>query len=65
MIFRKEALQNILKSRAPIVALLGPRQCGKSTIAKEFRKKYQPKARYFDLEDPDDEIAFANPKLLF
>ncbi|MBM3580284.1 MAG: ATP-binding protein [Alphaproteobacteria bacterium] len=64
MISRKEVFQNILKSRTPIVALLGPGQCGKSTIAAEFRKKYQPKAKYFDLDDPDDEAAFANPKLL-
>lgn len=64
MIFRDIFLQEVLKSPAPILALLGPRQCGKSTLAKEFQKKYQPKARYFDLEDPDDEAAFAHPKLL-
>lgn len=64
MILREKVFQEILKSSAPICALLGPRQCGKSTLAKEFQKKYKPKARYFDLEDPDDEAAFSNPKLL-
>ncbi len=38
----------------PIVALLGPRQCGKSTLAREFLS--QDSAQYFDMEDP---VAFA------
>jgi predicted AAA+ superfamily ATPase len=39
-----------------IVALLGPRQCGKTTIAKQYistRPEFQ-KANYFDLENPVD-----------
>jgi uncharacterized protein len=36
--------------RSRVVALLGPRQCGKTTLAREFVK---PASRnYFDLEDP-------------
>jgi predicted AAA+ superfamily ATPase len=35
---------------APIVALLGPRQCGKTTLAREFLAPGSP--QYFDLEDP-------------
>ncbi len=35
----------------PVVALLGPRQCGKTTIAKVIADEY--KATYFDLEDPE------------
>ncbi len=36
--------------RNPIVALLGPRQCGKTTLAREFLPASSP--NYFDLEDP-------------
>ena len=36
--------------RSPIVALLGPRQCGKTTLAREFLPAES--ANYFDLEDP-------------
>ena len=34
-----------------IVALLGPRQCGKTTLARDFIKKYypnNPNENYFD-----------------
>jgi predicted AAA+ superfamily ATPase len=37
-------------SRNPIVALLGPRQCGKTTLARELIDPDSP--NYFDLEDP-------------
>ena len=33
--------------RAPVTALLGPRQCGKTTLARELAADH-----YFDLEDP-------------
>ncbi len=36
----------------PIVMLLGPRQCGKTTLARQFAK--QRDAVYFDLESPTD-----------
>ena len=48
----------------PIVALLGPRQSGKTTLAKEFLKGYGEKKFIFDLEDPDYAFAFKNPKLV-
>ncbi|MEI8295673.1 MAG: ATP-binding protein [Alphaproteobacteria bacterium] len=49
----------------PICALLGPRQCGKTTASKQFidLNIYNP-VHIFDLEDPDDLKAFENPKLL-
>ena len=37
-------------ARAPVVALLGPRQCGKTTLARQLVPANS--ARYFDLEDP-------------
>jgi len=39
-------------SRSRIVALLGPRQAGKTTLARELAGKRQ--ATIFDLEDPVD-----------
>lgn len=46
-------------ARAPIVALLGPRQCGKTTLAREFLPSTAP--AYFDLEDPLAAAALAHP----
>ncbi|MGH8148245.1 MAG: ATP-binding protein, partial [Rhodanobacteraceae bacterium] len=37
-------------ARSPIVALVGPRQCGKTTLAREFLS--ETSVNYFDLEDP-------------
>jgi predicted AAA+ superfamily ATPase len=37
-------------ARPPVVALLGPRQCGKTTLARQLVPANS--ARYFDLEDP-------------
>ncbi len=34
----------------PVVAIVGSRQCGKSTLAKDLR----PDWRYYDLESPSD-----------
>ena len=34
----------------PAVAVISPRQCGKSTLVKQLR----PDWKYFDLESPDD-----------
>ena len=45
----KAALQAAL-GRAPVVALLGPRQCGKTTLARQLVPVAS--ANYFDLEDP-------------
>lgn len=38
-------------SRFPVVLLLGPRQCGKTTLAREIASKQG--AFYYDLEDPE------------
>jgi predicted AAA+ superfamily ATPase len=45
----ESALQGAL-ARAPVVALLGPRQCGKTTLARQLVPVAS--ANYFDLEDP-------------
>jgi len=44
---------------SPIVTLLGPRQCGKTTLARQFTRGGA--ARYFDLEDPVAEARLAEP----
>jgi predicted AAA+ superfamily ATPase len=46
----------------PIVAILGPRQCGKTTLAREFAKGKIKAENYFDLEDPADLLRLENPK---
>jgi len=48
----------------PVVALLGPRQCGKTTLARMYAQVHAEAAvDRFDLEDPTDLAALANPKL--
>ncbi|MCK5451705.1 MAG: AAA family ATPase [Candidatus Omnitrophica bacterium] len=39
---------------------MGPRQCGKTTLAREFVDINSP--NYFDLEDPSSLSALTNPK---
>lgn len=49
-----------------IIAILGPRQCGKTTLARDFiasRKQHNREENYFDLEDTTDLSRLANPKL--
>ena len=45
------------------VALIGPRQAGKTTLALEIGKEYD--ALYLDLEDSHDRSRLANPVLFF
>ena len=44
-----QLIQAALK-RSRVVAILGPRQCGKTTLARQFVAAHSP--NYFDLEDP-------------
>src|SRR3990167_5511074 len=49
---------------SPIVALLGPRQCGKTTLARTYFDANQGVAEhYFDLENPLDLHRLADPML--
>jgi len=45
--------------RSPVVALIGPRQCGKTTLARRILAA--DAAGYFDLEDPVVAQAFEDP----
>jgi predicted AAA+ superfamily ATPase len=48
--------------RSPITALLGPRQCGKTTLARFFGSDHQ--AEYFDLESQPDLQRLQNPEMV-
>jgi predicted AAA+ superfamily ATPase len=48
----------------PVVAILGPRQCGKSTLAKMLKDKIGPSI-YLDLESPSDLRKLDDPELFF
>lgn len=50
----------------PIVALLGPRQCGKTTLAHMIEAEQQPQyfVHYFDLEDETDLVQLEKPKTI-
>lgn len=52
------ALEKAL-GRSPVVALLGPRQCGKTTLAREIAAS-RP-STYFDLQSPADLGRLTNP----
>ena len=50
----------------PVVAMLGPRQIGKTTLARQFAAQWVKEgkagqATHFDLEDPDDQARLADP----
>ena len=47
---------------SPVVALIGPRQCGKSTLAQELLKDH-PNSICLDLELPSDQRRLADPEL--
>jgi len=49
-------------ARSPVTALLGPRQSGKTTLARIFGKHRT--AHYFDLESPADQQRLQNPELM-
>jgi hypothetical protein len=61
MIERKKDVENVRKllDIFPSVALIGPRQCGKTTLSKELGGSL-----YFDLENPRDIARMENPQLL-
>ena len=48
-------------SQFPIVAMLGPRQVGKTTLAKQLAAEWDGPVRHFDLEDPDDQARLTDP----
>lgn len=62
MIERRQAMLKIRRAlrRSRVVALIGPRQCGKTTLAAQI---VEPRSlNYFDLEDPRSLGRLAEPK---
>lgn len=58
-----QALKEAFKVN-PVVGLLGPRQSGKSTLARMYANSLRNKEKhYFDLEDPRDLERLSNPML--
>ena len=58
----KATLLDLLQ-RFPAVALLGPRQAGKTTLALSLEEQLRPQALYLDLELPSDRAKLADPEL--
>jgi hypothetical protein len=56
----KNKIETALR-RSRVTALLGPRQCGKTTLALEFVAP--DSVNYFDLEDPESLARLDQPKL--
>lgn len=59
---QEQQIQSLLQDY-PAVAILGPRQCGKSTLAKYVIDQLSGKAVYLDMENPEDTARLANPLL--
>lgn len=49
--------------RSPVTAILGPRQCGKSTLAKAFMQYHAKGSVYLDLQDRIDRNKLNEPEL--
>ena len=60
--FIEEKLNGAL-ARSPAVAILGPRQCGKSTTAKVLLESIP--SVYLDLQDRVDRNKLSEPELFF
>ncbi|MDQ3190362.1 MAG: ATP-binding protein [Bacteroidota bacterium] len=58
---KEKEVQSLLKQFL-VVAIIGPRQCGKTTIAKKTRIDKKLTSLYFDLESPADFTRFHDPE---
>jgi predicted AAA+ superfamily ATPase len=61
--YRLPLLKQLL-GEFPAVAILGPRQVGKTTLAQEL-VQHQPSALYLDLESPADAAKLTDPTAYF
>lgn len=63
MIKRRELISSVERGLAgnPGVVLLGPRQCGKTTLARQISEARR--AAFFDMENPDDAAALEQPMM--
>lgn len=49
----------------PVLGIVGPRQVGKTTLAKEFAKYFEKETIYLDLENPRDLAKLSDPVFFF
>lgn len=65
MIQRKMEMENLqgLLKRHRVVGIIGARQVGKTTLARNLAKTIGKKVTYFDLENPEDQSRLADPML--
>jgi predicted AAA+ superfamily ATPase len=63
MIYREQYEDSVRLAlrRSPVCAILGPRQCGKTTLARAFAQNTP--SVFFDLESPSDQTRLANPEV--
>jgi len=67
MNIKRAAYLQIIRQRLqdnPIVSLLGPRQAGKTTLARMLASQASEPVHFFDLESPADLARLANPELV-
>lgn len=57
-----ELLNKLLRNN-PIVAILGPRQCGKTTLSRQLSSQWSKNVTIFDLENPRDAQRLHEPLL--
>jgi predicted AAA+ superfamily ATPase len=55
----------VLMQEFPAVAILGPRQVGKTTLAEQIAKHINPEPLYLDLENPSDLAKLTNAETYF
>lgn len=58
-----EAILNAFQV-TPVCGLVGPRQCGKTTVAHEIAQHFSGHVHYFDLEDERDQSKLREPILV-
>ncbi len=63
MLERQRLLAEVQRAlaRGPCVALVGPRQVGKTTLARALLAGFQTSGHWFDLEDPQVKAQLASP----
>ena len=59
--YYESAISTALR-RSPVTALLGPRQCGKTTLARLIASGTE--SHFFDLESPIDRQRLQNPEMM-
>ncbi len=65
MLPRPKRLETVLQRlrERPVVAMLGPRQVGKTTLARQVARQWPGPVHWFDLEKASDVSALADPEL--